>query len=71
MDVRDRWITNQFMTAELEMDLKRYASARRRLLQASAVAREMTELDPENREWQRWSERIAGDLARLASASTQ
>jgi hypothetical protein len=65
MDVRDRWLTNQFMMAEVEMDLNRLSSARRRLLQASSVAREMTNLDPQNHEWRRWSVRIRKDLAQL------
>jgi tetratricopeptide (TPR) repeat protein len=65
MDVRDRWLTSQFMMAELEIDRKRTGSARRRLLEASRTARAMTDLDPANREWRRWSVRIRDDLARL------
>jgi tetratricopeptide (TPR) repeat protein len=66
MDFRDRWLTNQFMMAELETDRNQRAAARRRLLRARGYAREMTRLDLANYEWRRWQDRIEQDLIRLS-----
>jgi hypothetical protein len=65
MDFRDRWLTNQFMMAELETDRNQSAPARLRLLQAKQNAHEMTALDPSNAEWRRWLKRIEDDLKKL------
>jgi len=64
-DLRERWLTNQFMMAELEMDRKQVSPARRRLLRASGVADELIRLDPANQEWRRWHARIEKDLANI------
>jgi hypothetical protein len=71
MDIQDRWLTNQFMMAELEIDRSDTAPARQRLMQAQALARQMTRLDPANGEWRRWSVRIQNDLARTQAGKAK
>ena len=65
LDLTELWLTNQFSTAEIEIEAGRRKSAEQRLQRALLTATDLTRRDPLNKNWASRERRIREDLNAL------